>query len=75
MAPYSRIDSLDARITPHIDALCQALFSRKDPVAWPEPATVPLKQPSRRGCAVPLSALETKLKEIYHGTAQPQLSH
>ena len=32
-----------AALTSRIDALCQALFSRKDPAAWPEPATVPLK--------------------------------
>lgn len=47
VAPCSRIDSLDARITSRIDALCQALFSHKDPAAWPEPATVPLNQPRR----------------------------
>ena len=43
VALYSRIDSLDARFTSRIDALYQALFSRKVPAAWPEPATVPLK--------------------------------
>ena len=43
VALYSRIDSLDARFTSRINALYQALFSRKVPAAWPEPATVPVK--------------------------------